>query len=220
MGLTVAEATSGLLDGLTIDTLMSHLASADEPGSPLNGEQRARFASVAGAVTAKRYSLANSAGICLGPDYAFDVTRPGLALYGGVPVPADRAQQEGLQQVAHIEAEVLCVRTVAAGESVGYNATYRAERDERVAIINLGYADGYGCGFSNAIAAVRHGSVPLDVVGRVSMDLVAVRLGDCDVAEGDWLYVDFDLPEAAAQSGRSQYEMLTGLGARFERRWL
>lgn len=220
LGLTVAEATSGLLDGLTIDTLMSHLACADEPGSPKNEEQRARFACLAGTVAAKRYSLANSAGVCLGSDYAFDVTRPGLALYGGIPVPADRAQQEGLQQVAHIEAEVLCVRTVPAGESVGYNAIYRAERDERVAIINLGYADGYGRGFSDAVAAVRHDDAPLDVVGRVSMDLVAVRLGDQDVAEGDWLYVDFDLPEAAARSGRSQYELLTGLGARFERRWL
>lgn len=220
LGLTVAEATSGLLDDLSIDTLMSHLACADEPGNLGNEEQRASLAAIAQTVPAKRYSLANSAGICLGTDYAFDLTRPGLALYGGIPVPGDHAQQEGLQQVAHIEAEVLCVRTVPAGESVGYNATYRAQRDERVAIINLGYADGYGRGFSGAPAAVRHGRAPLDVVGRVSMDLVAVRLGDADVAEGDWLYVDFDLPEAAAQSGRSQYELLTGLGARFERRWL
>jgi len=220
LGLTPAEATSGLLDDLGIDTLMSHLACADEPDSAMNADQRTRFATVAETVRAKRYSLANSAGICLGPDYAYDLTRPGLALYGGIPVPADRAQQEGLQQVAHLEAQVLTVRIVRAGESVGYNATYRAKQDERVAILNLGYADGYGRGFSGAIGAVRHGDTPLDVIGRVSMDLIAVRLGDRSVAEGDWLYADFDLPKASAQSGRSQYELLTGLGARFERRWL
>ena len=220
LGLTPDEATSGLLDDLGIDTLMSHLACADEPDSPKNAQQRQRFAALADAVPAKRYSLANSAGVCLGADYAFDLTRPGLALYGGIPVPADRRQQIHLQQVAHLEAQVLSVRTVREGETVGYNATFEAPRDERVAILNIGYADGYGCGFSGAVGAVRHEEAVLDVAGRVSMDLLGVRVGNRDVAEGDWLYVDFDLPEAAARSGRSQYELLTGLGARFERRWL
>ena len=91
--------------------------------------------------------------------------------------------------------------------------------DERVAIVNLGYADGFGRGFSNAGGAVRHGDIALDLAGRVSMDLVAVRLGDADVGEGDWLEIDYDLPDAAARSGLSQYELLTGLGSRFERRW-
>lgn len=220
LGLTPEEARSGLLDGLGIDALMSHLACADEPGHPKNEEQRRLFAELSAEIEAKRYSLANSAGICLGAEYAFGLTRPGLALYGGVPVPGDEVQQTALQQVAHIEAQVLSVKTVRAGETVGYNATYRAERDERVGVVNLGYADGYNRGFSGAPHAVRHGDLALDVAGRVSMDLVAVRLGDAEVGEGDWLYIDFDLPEAAARSGRSQYELLTGLGARYERRWL
>ncbi|CAA9520589.1 MAG: Alanine racemase [uncultured Sphingomonadaceae bacterium] len=220
LGLSVAEARSGLLDGLAIDTLMSHMACADEPGDAMNARQLASFAEAAAAVPAKRYSLANSAAICLGPDYAFDLTRPGLALYGGVPRPDDEDQQRGLQQVAHMEAQVLTVRTVRAGETVGYNATYRAREDERVAIINLGYADGFLRGFSDAAGAVRCGDEALDIIGRVSMDLVAVRLGAEPAGEGDWLYVDYDLPQAAARSGLSQYELLTGLGARFDRRWL
>ena len=220
LGLTPAEAVSGLLDGLAIDTLMTHMACADDPGHPMNARQRESFAAVADAVPAKRRSLANSAAVCLGADYAFDLTRPGLALYGGLPGPDDPDQQAGLQQVAHLEAQILSVRTVPAGETVGYDATWRADRDERVAVINLGYGDGYLRGFSGATGAVRHGDVPLDIVGRVSMDLVAVRLGDAEAEEGGWLYVDYDLPEAAARSGLSQYELLTGLGSRFERRWL
>lgn len=220
LGLTPAEAVSGLLDGMPIDALMSHMACADEPGSPMNEAQRSAFATVADAVPAKRRSLANSAAICLGADYALDLTRPGLALYGGLPRPDDAEQQDGLQQVAHLEAQVLSVRDVPAGATVGYNATYRAVADERVAVINLGYADGYLRAFSGATGVARHGDTPLDIVGRVSMDLVVVRLGDAPVEEGDWLYVDYDLPEAAALSGLSQYELLTGLGARFDRRWL
>lgn len=220
LGLTPTEARSGLLEGLRIMTLMSHLACADEPEHPLNARQLADFAAIAGEVRAVRYSLANSAGICLGPDFAFGLTRPGLALYGGVPHPHDEAQQTGLQQVAHIEAQVLAVRTVRAGESVGYGATFVAEADERVAIVNIGYADGYLRGFSGASAAVRCGETALDIAGRVSMDLLAVRLGEADVAEGDWLYIDYDLPDAAASSGLSQYELLTGLGDRFQRHWL
>lgn len=220
LGLTVAEAGSGLLDGLVIETLMSHLACADEPGHPLNDAQRTEFAALSGRVVAQRYSLANSAGICLGEDYAFDLTRPGLALYGGIPHPTDKAQQEHLSQVAHLEAQVLQVRDVQGGDTIGYGATYRAEADERVAILNIGYADGYLRGFSGAKAAVRHDGGALDIAGRVSMDLIAVRLGDAAVVEGDWLYVDYDLAEASAKSGLSQYELLTGLGDRFARRWL
>lgn len=220
LGLSVAEATSGLLDGLSIETLMSHLICGDEANSALNAQQCGVFAGLAGRVPARRYSLANSGGICLGADYAFDLTRPGIALYGGIPHADDASQQAGLQQVAHVEAEVLRVRDVAAGETVGYGATYRTDAPERIAIINIGYADGYGRGFSGARGAVRCGGVALDLAGRVSMDLVAVRLGNADVGEGDWLEVDYDLPAASARSGLSQYELLTNLGSRFERRWV
>ena len=205
----------GCLEGLAIDTLMSHLACADED-HPLNGQQLARFREVAAAVPAKRYSLANSAGICLGRDYAFDLVRPGLALYGGVP----RREAEGnIRQVAHVEAQIVQRRTIRAGESCGYGATFVAEADTEAAILNIGYADGYLRGFSSRGSAFA-GEFALPVLGRVSMDLIAI---ECDAApdlkEGDWVEIDYDLPTASAQSGMSQYELLTTLGHRFERRW-
>jgi len=202
LGLSVVDVHAGLLDGLAIDTLMSHLASADED-SALNQRQQAAFAALAGQTGARRMSLANSAGIALGADYAFDLTRPGLALYGGVP----RAELAGIRQVAFLEAQVVQRRRVRARDSVGYNATFTAPADMDIAILNIGYADGYWRGFSNQAG----------VIGRVSMDLLAVPAGD--LAEGDWAPIDFALPDAARRSGLSQYELLTGLGNRFERIW-
>jgi alanine racemase len=211
--LGVRPEESPLLEGLVIDTLMSHLACADED-HPLNAIQLERFRAVAATVPAKRASLANSAGICLGRDYAFDLVRPGLALYGGVP----RAEAKGhIRQVAHLEAQVIQRRVAKSGESVGYGATFVAERDTQIAVLNIGYADGYWRGFAGGGSATFEG-VRLPLVGRVSMDLIAV---DCSAApqvrEGDWVGIDFDLPAAAAASGMSQYELLTGLGGRFER---
>src|SRR3546814_11901059 len=87
LGLSAAQVAEGLLEGLDVDTLHSHLASADEDGA-MNSRQLETFMAVAAKAPARRLSLANSAGICLGPDYVFDLTRPGLALYGGVPRPA------------------------------------------------------------------------------------------------------------------------------------
>jgi alanine racemase len=210
-----SEEVVGALDGLAIDTLMSHLACADEDHE-LNPIQLARFREIAAVVPARRYSLANSAGICLGPDYSFDLVRPGLALYGGIP----RAEAEGrIRQVARVEAEILQRRTIRAGESCGYGASFVAETDTEVAIVNLGYADGYLRGFSSRGRGLA-GEAALPVVGRVSMDLTALGC-DCaaDLREGDWVELDYDLPSAAAASGLSQYELLTTLGRRFERRW-
>ena len=216
LGLTPQEATSGLLDGLSIDTLMSHLACADEPESPLNDRQRDAFRAIADVVPARRRSLCNSAGIFHGDTFHFDLVRPGIALYGATPHP----QAQGISQVVRIEAQVLQVRTAAPGSSVGYGATHGVgDRPERLAILNLGYADGYLRGFS-ARGCAYAGDVRCPVAGRVSMDLIAVAIGEADVAEGDWLAVDYDLPRAAAQSGLSQYELLTGLGDRYQRRWL
>lgn len=216
LGLSVAEATSGLLDGLSIETLMSHLACADED-VPMNAVQRDAFASLYGRTPARRMSLANSAGIALGGAYAFDLTRPGLALYGGVP----RADQAGLiRQVASPEAEIVQRRRVLAGATIGYNATYTAAADMEVAILNIGYADGYWRGFSGVGMASALGK-PLPLLGRVSMDLVAIGLDAASgLGEGDWVTLDYDLRTVAAQSGMSQYELLTGLGGRFDRYWV
>lgn len=215
LGLRVEEATGGALDGLNIETLLSHLASADED-SDQNARQLAMFRTVRQAVPARRYSLANSAGICLGAEYAFDLTRPGIALYGGTP----RGEAEGhIRQVAFPEARVLQVRTVRAGEAVGYGATWTARRDSRIAIANMGYADGYlRCHAGSGAARWQARALPL--IGRVSMDLIAFDASDADgIGEGDWLGLDYGLPSTAARSGLSQYELLTGLGSRFERIW-
>jgi alanine racemase len=215
LGLSLAEATSGLLDGLSIDTLMSHLASADED-VPQNDEQLAAFRAAIIAIPHRRASLANSAGICLGSAYHFDLTRPGLALYGGIP-RAEAAPH--IRAVVQPEAQILQRRSVGAGQAVGYNATWRAERDTSVAIINLGYADGYLRAFSGKGSA-RLGDIVLPVIGRVSMDLVALALPDAvDAHEGDWVAIDYDLGDASRLSGLSPYELLTGLGARYDRLW-
>ena len=214
LGLTIAEAGSGILDGLAIDTLMSHLACAEEADHPLNARQRAAFQAVRESVPARRYSLANSAGILLGEEYRFDLTRPGLALYGGLPVPGAVA----IQPVAAIEAQILQVRDVAAGESVGYGATWRTLTEARIAILNLGYADGYLRGFAHGSCAEADG-LRCPLVGRVSMDLIAIDVTGVGLSEGDWVKIPLDLPALAARSGQSQYEILTGLNDRFERRW-
>lgn len=215
LGLSMAEAGSGLLDGLEIDLLMSHLACGDEPDSAMNEQQRARFADVASRTPAQRYSLANSAGACLGPSYGFDLIRPGIALYGGIP----RIEAAGhIAQVVRVEAQILQVRDVPPGDSVGYGATFLADRPTRVAILNLGYADGYLRAFAGHGMA-RYEGIACPLVGRVSMDLVAVDIGAAAVGEGDWLEVDYALEAAANLTGLSQYELLTGLGSRYQRRW-
>ncbi|HXH16841.1 MAG TPA: alanine racemase [Sphingomonas sp.] len=215
LGVSADDIAAGLLDGLAIETLMSHLACADED-SPMNEAQRGRFAALAGSTTARRMSLANSAGIDLGSDYAFDLTRPGLALYGGVPRPS---LAKTIKPVATIEAQVLQRRRVSAGETVGYNAIWTATADTEVAIVNLGYADGYFRGFSNRGKAWAN-AIELPVIGRVSMDLVAVCIDDAPrLNEGDWIAIDQDVSQAAARSGMSQYELLTALGRRLDRRW-
>ncbi|MBX3593194.1 alanine racemase [Sphingomonas sp.] len=215
LGIGVADVAAGLLDGLRIETLMSHLVSADEE-SPLNARQRDAFAALRGVTGARRMSLANSAGIALGRDYAFDLTRPGISLYGGVQSPVLAPH---IRQVVTPQAQLLQRRRVPAGQTVGYNATWTAAADTQVATINLGYADGYLRCFSDRGLA-RAGGVAVPVIGRVSMDLVAIDVSAApDVAEGDWITIDYALPETAARTGLSQYELITGLGDRFDRIW-
>ena len=214
LGVSPEEIAGGVLDGLDVHTLMSHLASADD-ASDLNERQRAAFAAVGDRVASVRMSLANSAGIALGEDYHFGLTRPGIALYGGVPRP----ELDGsVRQVAWPEAQVLQRKRVPAGASVGYNETWVAAEPTEIAILNIGYADGYPRSLSS-LGAASFGSAQLPVIGRVSMDLAAVDVSGADVREGDWIGLDFRLPDASAASGRSQYELLVALGGRFSRIW-
>jgi alanine racemase len=215
LGLTPAEAVSGLLDGLDIDTLHSHLACGEQPDHPLNAIQCARFTDLATRIPASRRALANSGGITLGRNYLFDLTRPGIGLYGGGAGPGGVA----LAPVASIAAPVMQVRDIATGESVGYGATFVATRPSRVAVVGLGYADGYprsasgrGSGFV--------GGVRCPLIGRVSMDMTCFDVTNAPpLVEGDMMGVDFDLVSLSAASGRSQYELLTGLGARYAREY-
>ncbi len=213
LGLAMADLGDPMIARLDIDCCHSHLACADED-SPLNAAQLVRFGEVRARIAAQRYALANSAGIALGADFHAGLTRPGLALYGGIA----RAELAGyIAQVAWPEAAVIQVRALAAGDTVGYNATFTATGEMRIGVVALGYADGYLRCWSGKGGFDRDGR-RLPVLGRVSMDMTAVDLTDApDVREGDWLSLDYDLSRAAASSGLSQYELLTLLGQRFAR---
>jgi alanine racemase len=215
LGVPPALLRDPAIGPLTVDTLLSHLASADEDVAQ-NERQRALFAELARVIPARRRSLANSAGIALGPDYAFDLTRPGLALYGGVP-RAELAPH--LRQVVRPQVQVIQLRELSPGDAVGYNATYVAERPMRAATVALGYADGFLRSWSGR-GVLRQGTAELPLIGRVSMDMSVVDATAApELCAGDWLDVAYDLPEAAERSGLSQYELLTLLGARFNRSW-
>ncbi len=213
IGLGLADLADPVLGRLQIDVLHSHLASADDD-SALNAAQQNRWNAARGMVQHNRASLANSAGIALGTAYHGDLTRPGLALYGGVPCAALASE---IRQVAAPEAALVQVRDIAAGESVGYNATFVAQQAMRIGVVSLGYADGYLRAWSGK-GILRSMGRPVPVLGRVSMDMTVVDLTAApDLREGDWLTADYSLPEAAAATGLSQYELLTVLGLRFAR---
>jgi alanine racemase len=122
-----------------------------------------------------------------------------------------------IRQVAHPQAAVMQIRHVNSGDSVGYNATFVAHQPMRVAVIALGYADGYLRCWSSR-GAMRAGGHSLPVLGRVSMDMSVIDISSApDLREGDWVEAAYDLPQASALSGLSQYELLTLLGRRFAR---
>ncbi len=213
LGLSMAETGDPAITALDIDVLHSHLASADE-ASALNAMQLSRWQDARRIVRHRRASLANSAGITLGDAYHGDLTRPGLSLYGGVAVPALESR---IRQVARPLAAIMQVRGIAAGEGVGYNATFIAQRDMRIGAVAIGYADGYLRCWSDRGTMLCKGR-RLPVIGRVSMDMTIIDLSDApDVGEGDWAEIEYGLPAASAASGLSQYELLTLLADRFAR---
>ncbi|HEX7872206.1 MAG TPA: alanine racemase [Sphingobium sp.] len=217
LGLDANDVSASLFQGLEVDTVMSHLACADEM-HPLNAVQQMIFASLAKKAGAKRLSLANSAGIFLGEKYHFDLTRPGLSISGGATC---LDAELSVRQVVRPRAQILQRRTIRGGESVGYGASYSADRTREAAVINLGYADGYLRGFSNSGYATADDGTVLPVMGRVSMDLVVIDVTDRQsLGEGDWVEIAYDLSQASIASGLSQYELLTGLGSRFDRKWI
>lgn len=204
-------------DDLTL--VMSHLACADEPGQPMNRRQRDAFAAAAERYPGVIRSFANSGGCFLGRDYAFDAVRPGICLYGGGPEGRPDAR---IAAVATLSAEVLQVRDVPAGESIGYSRGFVAEGPVRVATVAAGYADGLLRAYSPRGAAWAGGETrPL--LGRVSMDVCAVDVTGLDVAVGDSVELfgaNRLLDDAAAAAGTISYELLTSITARTPRRYV
>lgn len=191
--------------------IMSHLACSDEPDHPMNSYQLNLFRRMTDGIDVPR-SLAATGGILLGQDYHFDLCRPGVGLYGGLPF--GRAQP-----VVRLDIPVIQTRALDDGEFVGYGNTWQAERPSRVATISAGYADGVIRAMSDR-ATLWHGQVPCPLIGRVSMDLITVDVTDLDedpqvlTLLGPQQTVD----EVARAAGTIGYEILTSLGNRYTRR--
>ena len=190
--------------------VMSHLASADDPGSPQNADQLARFRHMSDGIDAPR-SLAATGGTLLGPDYHFDMTRPGIGLYGGLPF-ADA------ESTVALDLPVIACFDLPAGESVGYGATWTAPADTRIATVAGGYADGLPRALQPGLE-VMAGPVPCPVVGRVSMDLLTVDIGHLDADPDAVRVLDAHrgVDDLAGNAGTIGYEILTALGRRYRR---
>jgi len=225
LGLTADElqtlaAAPDRLDGLTIELLLSHLACADQEDARMNAQQVGRFRAARAALPRARASLANTAGVFLGAPFHLDLVRPGVGLYGGGPFGKPHPH---LLPVVTLEAPILQVRAVAEGETVGYGAAFTADRAYRVAIVAAGYADGVLRSTAGQGRAWFGGDFR-KILGRVSMDLMAIDITGCEDARpgamvellGPHVLVD----DAAAAAGTVSYEVLTRLGHRAERAYL
>ncbi|MDO5705607.1 MAG: alanine racemase [Paracoccus sp. (in: a-proteobacteria)] len=193
--------------------VMSHLACADED-SPENARQLTAFREMTQGVTAPR-SLSATGGILLGPNYQFDLTRPGVGLYGGMPFAEARP-------VVRLSLPVIQTRVVRTGEFVGYGASWRAERVSRVATVAAGYADGLHRALSRGGARLWAGDRPCPVIGRVSMDLITCDVTDLtDVPDAlDILNERQGVDALAGAAGTIGYEVLTSLGRRYPRSYI
>lgn len=209
--------------------LMTHLSCADETGRSVTDQQLRVFGAAIGHWDGD-ISIANSAGILGWPDtvdpgsvVSFtgrNWVRPGLMLYGVSPLKGRSARELCLEPAMSFTARLLAVRDMRAGGTVGYGAVWRAARDSRIGVVNVGYADGYAWRLSNR-ATVRIGDCSVPVIGRVSMDLVSIDLTDAPGAKpGDAVILWGEEPavgELADRAGMSPYELLTGVGSRVER---
>lgn len=190
--------------------LMSHLACADEPDHPMNGQQLAVFHDLTDGIDVPR-SLAATGGVLLGPDYHFDLTRPGVGLYGGLPFGA-------ASPVVTLSIPVIQTRQLETGETVGYSNTWTAPAPRKIATVAAGYADGLLRALGNG-AQLYHGATPCPVVGRVSMDLITVDITHLpDPPQSlDILCEHQGVDQLARFGGTIGYEILTALGRRYGR---
>jgi alanine racemase len=214
------SSAGGVLSELNVALVLGHLSCAHAPEHPLNRAQRQAFAQARRLFANARASLANSGGVFLGEDFLFDLVRPGIALVGGGP---HGRPDPRIAPVATLEAPILQVRGVAAGDSIGYGAAFTATSPMRVAIVAAGYADGVlRAGSPGGCAAIGGRLAPL--LGRISMDLIAIDVTGCEAARpGDMVQLlgpDLLLDDAAAHAGTISYELLTRLSARAQRRYI
>ena len=203
-------AVAALALGARPVAVMSHLACADDPDDAMNAQQLATFHRLTDGIEVPR-SLAATGGILLGPEYHFDVTRPGIGLYGGQPFAA-------AQPVVRLSLPVVQVRELSEGETVGYGNTWTAHGPAQIATVSGGYADGLIRHMSN-VGALFAGDTPCPLAGRVSMDLLTVDVSHLDEVP---TFLDILAPRQgvdalAEAAGTIGYEILTSLGARYHR---
>ncbi len=193
--------------------VMSHLACADEPDHPMNHQQLRAFHEMTDGI-AHRRSLAATGGTLLGPDYHFEMTRPGVGLYGGLPF-------EDARPVAHLDLPVIQTRIVRPFETVGYGNSWQAKVESCIATIAAGYADGLIRAMGEK-AQVFAGETPCPVVGRVSMDLITVDVTHLDEVPGHltMLGTQQTVDDVADAAGTIGYEILTSLGGRYARSYV
>jgi alanine racemase len=207
-----------------VDLVMSHLACADLPESPKNAAQLTAFNEIAAQLPPMRRSLANSAGIFLGAPYAFDLVRPGIALYSGNPFAS---RPNPTEPVISLYGRIAQLGEAERGETVGYGAARTLTRRTRYAAVAVGYADGYfralGSTDAGQGALAFLGDHVLPILGRVSMDLIVfdvTNLPDGAVRRGGFVELigeRFTIDDAARLAGTIPYEVLTSLGKRYHR---
>ena len=192
--------------------IMSHLACSDAPDHPMNAQQLAEFHKMTDGLDVPR-ALSATGGILLGPEYHFDMTRPGIGLYGGMPF-------EDAEPVVRVECPIIQIRDVAAGETVGYSNAWTAEVPSRVATVAAGYADGITRHISGK-SVLFDGDTPCPLLGRVSMDLITVDVTHLDHTPRslDLLCAHQTVDDLAEIGGTIGYEILTSLGQRYNRRY-
>jgi len=210
------------LECIDLRYVMTHFASADEPGAALARRQLERFNELRQSLPPAPTSIGNSAGALLGPEFAGDMARVGIALFGGNPY---QEASIPVRPVLRVQSRILQLREIREETTVGYGATYSAQAGTRIATVGIGYADGYPWSLGNrGIAAINGHRVP--VVGRISMDLITLDVSgvpDKFVQPGDMVDLigpDISLEEVAELAGTISYEILTGLGQRASRTFL
>jgi len=192
--------------------VMSHLACADEPDHPMNAYQLDVFHQMTDGISTPR-SLAATGGILLGEDYHFDLCRPGVGLYGGAPFT-------DAHDVVRMDLPVIQIRDLEKDEVVGYGNAWQCKRPSKIATVSAGYADGLIRAMSGK-ATFWHGTTPVPLIGRVSMDLITVDVTDLkERPEALTLLGPQQGNDALADAaGTIGYEILTSLGARYSRRY-